>query len=62
MSKSVFLSRTFWVNLVALVIAGLEKVAGLNLIDPETLVTIIAALNILLRFVTRKPVTLSLPS
>ena len=56
-------SKTLWVNAVAL-IAAAAGALGLDIgLDPELQITIVGAImavvNIVLRFVTDKPVTLS---
>ena len=52
MSKSLFVSKTFWLNvlgLAALMVPGLPS-------DPETLGMILAGLNVVNRVLTRGPV------
>ena len=54
MSKSIFKSKTFWVNALALASAA---VPGLSL-APAVAVPAVAAINIALRWITRGPVHL----
>ena len=58
-SKKWYLSKTIWVNIVAL-IASIVAYYGIN-IPPEEYgpiaTYIIVFINIILRFVTRKPIT-----
>lgn len=67
MNKSIFLSKTFWVNLIAgmITVAGIIDPTLLNAIgidDPTRFITIMgsitALLNIVLRFLTSKSVSL----
>jgi uncharacterized membrane protein YvlD (DUF360 family) len=57
-SKSIFQSKTFWVNLISL-IAVIGTAYGLE-IDTETqavvATTALAVVNIILRFFTKQPV------
>ncbi len=60
-SKPFYASKTLWVNLVA-VVAALTGAFGIDLgLDPETQVTIVAAImgvvNIVLRFTTDKAIS-----
>ena len=62
-AKPFWASKTLWVNAVAL-IAAAAGALGLDIgLDPELQITIVGAImavvNIVLRFVTDKPVTLS---
>ena len=60
MKKHPLQSKTLWVNAVAL-LASLSTTLGVDLgLDPETQVAlvggILAAVNMVLRFVTREPI------
>ena len=63
MMKSIFVSKTFWANIVAIV-ATVAGMFGLDLgLDAETQAQIVAGVmavvNIALRFVTDEPVSLT---
>lgn len=63
--KSIFASKTFWTNLVAGVVALLEGQQVIDLFSAETLPYVAAfvfGLNIVLRYITTQPVSLTLPS
>lgn len=54
--KSWYESKTLWVNLIGAV--GVFTASKLGfVISPEMTVSILAALNIFLRFITKKPIT-----
>lgn len=62
MSKTIWQSKTFWANIIAF-IATMAGVFGIDLgLSPEVqaqlVAGIMAVINIALRFVTDKPVTL----
>ena len=59
--KPFYASKTLWVNLVAVVVA-LSGAFGIDLgLDPETQVTVVAAImgvvNIILRFTTKSAIS-----
>jgi uncharacterized membrane protein len=56
--KKVYLSKTLWVNLIALVALLAQSFAGF-VIDLEAQAAILAAVNVALRLVTKEPVTWS---
>lgn len=56
-SKSIFVSKTFYVNLLALVAMIVQGATGKEFISLEVQASILAGINIILRFVTKKPVT-----
>lgn len=60
MSKSIFASRTFWLNVAGLVIALGSGAAGVHL-DPKLAASVLAAGNIALRLITEDPVHLFPP-
>lgn len=63
--KSIFVSKTFYVNLIAGVVSFLEGQQVLDLFSAATLPYIAAAvfgLNIVLRYVTTQAVSISVPS
>lgn len=58
--KDFYKSKTFWVNLVAIV-ASIAGVFSLDLgLDPETQTAVVASImgvvNIVLRFITKEPI------
>lgn len=57
--KSIFQSKTFWVNLITflLVILGQDVLVSIGLTAKLQMV-IITTLNVILRFITNQPVTL----
>jgi hypothetical protein len=61
-TKSLFASKTVWVNVISAVVMFLEGQEFLNVI-PDTWEALLAALvfglNIILRFITTQPVTIS---
>jgi len=57
-AKSVFLSKTLWVNIIAIV--GLFSTSKLGFeINGELTAQILAVINLLLRLITKEPVTWS---
>ena len=59
-AKPIWMSKTFWLNILGVVIIVLQTVLGANLpISPEIQATILGILNILNRFQTQDKVTLS---
>lgn len=60
--KSFLLSKTFWLNLITLAVLAINWVTGSGLVAPqvaEILATVVAGLNILLRFITDQPISIS---
>jgi hypothetical protein len=56
--KSMFLSKTFWTNLIAFAGMVYQNVSGnVMLLDLEIQASILAVINIILRSVTKAPVT-----
>jgi len=58
MSKSIFQSKTFWFNAVALVALTAQWALGHHWIQPTDSAFVIGATNIWLRTITSQPVTL----
>jgi hypothetical protein len=61
--KPFWASKTLWINLIALV-AAISTAFGVDLgLDPEAQIaivgTVMSVINIVLRFVTRAPVSIS---
>ena len=58
MTKAWYLSKTLWVNAIALVCIVVQLATGQEWLDAEQQVAIIAAINVFLRLITGKPLTL----
>jgi len=58
-SKPFYASKTFWVNLIAGVALVAQGVTGKEVIPLDVQASILAGVNILLRFVTKGKVTIS---
>ena len=56
--KSLFASKTFWFNMAAAVLAAVLKYLGEAPLDPMTLMIVTAVINIVLRYITNRPVVL----
>ena len=56
MDKKFYLSKTFWVNILAVIALVIQSQFG-YVISPETQVSILAVLNILLRAITKTEIT-----
>ena len=54
--KSIFNSKTFWVNVVALAAMITQGITGNEIITIEIQGTILAVINIVLRTITKEPV------
>ena len=57
--KSIFTSKTFWVNVVALAAMIVQGFTGKELLNLEIQGTILAVLNIIIRTITKDSVTWS---
>lgn len=55
--KSIFTSKTFWTNVLAVIAMSVQGITGKELITLEIQGTILAVVNIVLRMVTKEPVT-----
>ena len=64
-TKSFLVSKTIWVNMVALGLALANHYLGstgpIPAVDPQVVAIVIATLNLVLRFKTSEPVSLALP-
>lgn len=58
-TKSLFASKTFWVNALAAVAACVQALDGQPWFDPTIQAAILAVVNIVLRVLTGQPVTIS---
>jgi len=56
MGKKFWLSKTFWVNVLAILALVAQSQFGFE-ISAETQVSILAAVNVVLRLVTKEPIT-----
>jgi Ca2+-binding EF-hand superfamily protein len=56
--KSIYKSKTFWVNVVALIALGVQQKYG-YVVDESMQVQALAVINVLLRTITSEPVTWS---
>lgn len=55
--KSIFLSKTFWVNMISFASMIYQNMTGkVFLLDLEIQATILAFINIVLRSITKEPV------
>lgn len=54
-TKTLWQSKTFWVNLIAALSFLLQKETG-TMIDPDLQGLLLAGANIILRMITKKPV------
>jgi hypothetical protein len=56
--KKFYQSRTFWVNLIAAAVLIYQGVTGHELVlSPETQAVILAGINLVLRAITKEPIT-----
>ena len=53
--KAFYLSKTFWVNLIALIAIVLQSKFG-YVSSPENQMAILGVINVILRIVTKKPI------
>lgn len=58
-SKSLFASRTFWINVGLIAVAAAEKALELHMLDGQSLVILTSVLNIINRLFTSKSVHLA---
>jgi len=56
MSKSFWLSKTFWVNLLAIMAIMAQYLTGNEVFDAEAQVIILGMINLILRVFTNQPV------
>lgn len=54
--KNWYQSKTLWINVVATVAILLQAVTGNEVLDADTQTTLLAMINILLRFMTKAPI------
>jgi len=66
LAKSVVLSKTIWLNVLATVIVGVTAVQDLEWVSNNPMVgmafaLVLSSANIILRFMTTQPITLTAP-
>jgi len=57
--KTFLKSKTFWVNVLAFVAFILQGVLGKEAFPPELQASILAVINVVLRFITGEPISWS---
>lgn len=57
MGKPLYLSRTFWLNLIAIAAMALQSMNGF-VISPEEQMAILAVINIFIRLLTKEEIEL----
>ena len=56
-SKSIFLSKTLWLNVIGAVVVFVQGLPGTGIaVDPQTIAYVLAALNVANRLITHGPV------
>lgn len=60
LSKSLFASKTFWVNTISILLTVIEALTTANIpfISSKFFYLLVFILNIMLRYITNEPVTL----
>ncbi len=58
-SKAWYASKTLWVNLITLAWTFVGPMVGIPTLDPATLAIVLGVVNIVLRAVTKQPVSFS---
>jgi len=56
--KKFWLSKTFWLNVLAIIALIVQSQTG-YVISPEAQVSILGVLNVILRFITKNPISWS---
>ncbi len=57
-TKLWYASKTFWTNIITLLWTFIGPLIGIPTLDPETMLGILAVINVILRIVTKQPVAL----
>ena len=57
MPKNVFTSKTFWTNIIAVAAMIIQGTTGKELMNMETQAVLLGIINIILRSVTKEPVS-----
>ena len=55
-NKKFYLSKTFWVNILAIAAMVAQSLSGKEILNMEAQASILAGINIVLRFLTKSPV------
>jgi hypothetical protein len=55
-SKKWYLSRTLWVNVIAIVVILVQIITDNELINVEAQASILAVINVILRLITSQPI------
>ncbi len=58
-TKPFYLSKTFWVNILGAAWFFIGPLVGIPSLDGEAMVTVLGILNVILRLITKKPVSIS---
>jgi hypothetical protein len=56
-TKKFYESKTFWVNIIAIFYIIFGNSLGIGTLDPTTEATILGIINLLLRIITKLPIT-----
>ena len=54
--KKFYASKTLWANVIGLGAIIAQIATGKEVIDPEAQMAILAAINVVLRFITKEPI------
>jgi len=60
-TKSIFVSKTFYLNLALAAVAVVQSVTGVSIAPGEVELIVAAVLNIAVRFMTTQPVAIVAP-
>lgn len=55
-NKKWYLSKTLWVNLIAIIAIAAQGITGKEVINVELQASILAGVNMVLRLITKQPV------
>jgi len=58
-TKKFYLSKTFWLNVIGLFWILFAGGLGLPTLNPEMEMSILAVLNLIVRFITKQPIGIS---
>ncbi len=54
--KKWYQSKTIWLQVLAVIIAGIQALQGAAWLNPEYQIAILAVLNIIVRLITNQPI------